>query len=92
MDSAIDDHAAVENACVFVELPAGEVVSQPGIGFLLSAALNKTHAAAPEIVMKRMRQAERFMFLQILARVKPAHVVRDVASEKTVFPALHFLL
>jgi len=82
----------LENPRVFVELPAREVVAETGIVMILAATLHESDPAATKIVIERMSRAERFVFLQLPTRLKPADIVRDVSGEESVFLPLNFLL
>ncbi len=59
---------------------------------ILTATLHESDAAAAKIVIERMSQAERFVFLQLPTRMKPADIVRDVSGEESVSLSLNFLL
>ena len=92
MNLPINHYAAVQNPRVLVELPAREVVAQTGIVLILTATLDQPDAATAKIVTERMSQPERFVFLRLPTRMKPADIIRDVASEESVLLSLNLLL
>ena len=59
---------------------------------ILAATLHESDAAAAKIVIERMSQAERFVFLQLPTRMNPVDIVRDVSGQDSVFLSMNLLL
>ena len=71
---------------------SSKIVAEAGVLMIQATALAESDTAAAKVMMKRMGQTDRFVFFQLPTGMKTADVVGDVAGEKTVFPALDFLL
>lgn len=88
---AIDDDAAVEDAGVFVELPAVVVVSGAGVLGAGELAFEESDATGAEVVVKGVGEANGFVLDELPTGVVAADVVGEVSSEKAVLTALDFL-
>ena len=91
VDFSIDDGAAVKDGGVFVEFPTQEVVSFSDVLGAADLACEEGGAAAAEVVMKGVGEADGFVFVKLPAGVVATDVVGDIASEETVFAFLDFL-
>ena len=88
----VHNKAAIVHLVVLVEPPGREVVAQIGAVMILAASRHDTDVRAAQIVMKRMRQSERFVLLHFPICMIPTDLVRDVPGEYPVLSALNFLL
>ena len=87
----VDDDATVENPSVFVELPSAEVVANACMFCAFDFAFQKSNTPAAKVVVKRMSQANGFVFNQLPTGMKTTDVVGHIASKESVFAALDFV-
>ena len=89
---SVDDDAAVEDACILIKLPAKKIVAAAGVLWPDKVAIDEGSASGPQVVMKRVRETNGFIFHGMPASVKATHVIADIASKKAVLSALNLLL
>ena len=81
-----NNHCAIGDSCVRVELPAAKVVSEPA-----SRMLRQPEPAAAQVVVKGVSQPDRLVLMMPPAVVSSTDIVREIAGQECMFSPLDLL-